>query len=380
MCLNTLGDDKGGNLCGFYGTCVENVCVCDAGWSNSIEQYPTLFLFDGAKRIFEEEGNSTISFEEFKIELLKRVPCSRNDVIMYIVMGLAFICCFQALWKQLPFAISGKRRFLLMFPQILTFCLGIITAILKFISLETNYPYNLFYGLSYGVIIICMSISQRVFFFKYIKYHSKKAKELFEINSYICGISLERILTFHQKYFLISDLIILFFIWISPVLIIFSFKFTEELNFNLLKSSQYILSCHFYYGAIYLLWLCVLTRLVFSELVKDCVEVLRLKKQSINKTATSDSSIKKLHQFMNDLNSIGSSIFWFSLLWFILFFLWGVLQQSQVSVQYLNPTATGIMWPLLTNFTSNAVRKSKQREKEARMKPDSGESLNRLSV
>eukprot|EP00924_Labyrinthula_sp_SR-Ha-C_P011769 snap_masked-scaffold_69-processed-gene-0.13-mRNA-1 protein AED:0.29 eAED:1.00 QI:0/0/0/1/1/1/3/0/212 len=211
MCMNTLGEVSfGEDACGIHGTCVNQVCICESGWENSIELFPTLFIKSGAREIYNNltDLSDFVSLVEFKKELLNKAPCSRLDGLYYTIV--------VALWKYIPFALSKKRRLKRLLPQILTFMFGFITAIFKTISLDNIYPFHFGFSFFLAFLYVSSNIAKNVFYIKFVQYHLVKAKKAFGIEVTFFGYSMESVLKIQQKYIIFIDIMVLSFTSFFP--------------------------------------------------------------------------------------------------------------------------------------------------------------------
>eukprot|EP00924_Labyrinthula_sp_SR-Ha-C_P006130 snap_masked-scaffold_54-processed-gene-0.13-mRNA-1 protein AED:1.00 eAED:1.00 QI:0/0/0/0/1/1/3/0/208 len=208
MCMNTLGEVSfGEDACGIHGTCVNQVCICESGWENSIELFPTLFIKSGAREIYNNltDLSDFVSLDEFKKELLNKAPCSRLDDLYYTI-------------KYIPFALSKKRRLKRLLPQILTFMFGFITAIFKTISLDNIYPFHFGFSFSLAVLYVSSNIAKNIFYLKFVEYHIEKAKQAFGIEVTFFGYHLDSVIRIQEKYIMFIDIIFLSFTTFFPLI------------------------------------------------------------------------------------------------------------------------------------------------------------------
>eukprot|EP00924_Labyrinthula_sp_SR-Ha-C_P006110 maker-scaffold_54-snap-gene-0.42-mRNA-1 protein AED:0.26 eAED:0.26 QI:23/1/1/1/1/1/2/40/384 len=370
MCMNTLGEVSfGEDACGIHGTCVNQVCICESGWENSIELFPTLFIKSGAREIYNNltDLSDFVSLDEFKKELLNKAPCSRLDGLYYTIVGLTYICTLVALWKHIPFALSKKRRFKRTLPQILTFMFGFITAIFKTISLDNIYPFHFGFSFSLALLYVSSNIAKNIFYVKFVQYHLKKAKKVFGIEVTFLGYSMDSLLKVQQRYIIFIDIIFLSFTYFLPIFVSVILDTQDNFNFNLLVLSQIVYLVLFYYSFIYLAYLLVLNHVVFTGLEKDFAKLLSISRMNTNPSSGSNSKTAKINRLLKNTHSIKLSIFSYTLIWFIVFGMLIFFYQTQGSLQYFNMIACGILWPIHTTNNFNRARKEKKDIKEKNM-------------
>eukprot|EP00924_Labyrinthula_sp_SR-Ha-C_P007108 snap_masked-scaffold_8-processed-gene-9.51-mRNA-1 protein AED:1.00 eAED:1.00 QI:0/0/0/0/1/1/2/0/185 len=179
MCLTNEGNiGSVEKLCGFHGTCVQNICICDDGWSNSFEFMPTLFTNEGARELYNNISNfgqKELRLSEFKRELLNRSPCSRHDNTMYTLYAASLVVCCIAVVVNFLHLSTKKKKFSADVQLIITFLFLIVCAIIKLISLDTFFRFNFIY-LLFTISFLFVYVNN-IFFIKHTKYHLRKAEE-----------------------------------------------------------------------------------------------------------------------------------------------------------------------------------------------------------
>eukprot|EP00924_Labyrinthula_sp_SR-Ha-C_P007145 snap_masked-scaffold_8-processed-gene-10.14-mRNA-1 protein AED:1.00 eAED:1.00 QI:0/0/0/0/1/1/2/0/394 len=360
MCLTNEGNiGSVEKLCGFHGTCVQNICICDDGWSNSFEFMPTLFTNEGARELYNNISNfgqKELRLSEFKRELLNRSPCSRHDNTMYTLYAASLVVCCIAVVANLHHLSVTKKREEGAAPFLLTFLLFIFAASIKIISLDNVFPFNFVFSFSSLLFAFAHGIFNNIFFLKYTRYHLIKSKLNFGLEIKICGKSAEGIFKFQAKILLTLHILVYTLSFGFPVFSVLYLKFQENFNFEVLVIAQKIFLLSIFYALFRFIYIFILSYVTFSELAKDYFKL-----SNISNNTDIDEITKKrqeeLVQLTKKILTLRNRILFANSFWFSFFFVYAFFPSTQVSYQYFIVVQVGISWPILSIFAVNSIPK-----------------------
>eukprot|EP00924_Labyrinthula_sp_SR-Ha-C_P007618 snap_masked-scaffold_42-processed-gene-1.36-mRNA-1 protein AED:0.13 eAED:1.00 QI:0/0/0/1/1/1/2/0/340 len=192
MCLSLTT----ANTCGQFGVCDEvlNTCVCDKGWSQSVELVYFPFTKDGV------EFNETAIFD--------RLPCSLNKTMLFIFFLLTFVSCTLALLYNLPH-LTTRKRIQRQFLLILSFLFYAISSLIRVIDIDRIYGEDKAFTVTLALAIFFQNTGTCVFVSKYISYHLIKRNKAFGSELKILGANVTPILNSAIPAFITLDIILL---------------------------------------------------------------------------------------------------------------------------------------------------------------------------
>eukprot|EP00924_Labyrinthula_sp_SR-Ha-C_P007106 snap_masked-scaffold_8-processed-gene-9.50-mRNA-1 protein AED:1.00 eAED:1.00 QI:0/0/0/0/1/1/4/0/356 len=356
MCLTNEGNagpiEK---LCGFHGTCLQNICICDDGWSNSFEFMPTLFTNEGARELYNNISNfggKELRLSEFKRELLNRSPCSRHDNTMYTLYAVSLIICCVAIVAGFYHLSVTKKREEGTYPFFLSFIAFIVGALMKLISLDNVFPFNFIFSLSNILFAFVHGLVTNSFFLKYTKYHLRKGKLNFGLQVKIYGRNADGIFKVQPRFLLTLHVLSCILSLAFPVFTVMGLKFQEELNFEMLVFSQEMFILFIYYTIF------LLSHLAFSELAKDYFKL-----SNLSDNTKIDETTKKKNELLLSLSIkiIG-------------------LRNRILSYQYFIVIQVGCIWPLICIFALDSIPKCSKISKTHEKHTSTGESSIKISL
>eukprot|EP00924_Labyrinthula_sp_SR-Ha-C_P001954 maker-scaffold_30-snap-gene-3.25-mRNA-1 protein AED:0.00 eAED:0.00 QI:130/1/1/1/1/1/2/183/364 len=359
MCLTLLGLTEPANqLCGNHGQCVENVCVCDAGWTRSLDHVLNIYSGSGAEEIFNtlKQNRSSVSLPEFVDELSLSAPCTKNTVLWNIIQLLAFICGLFVFFiivkvqknKQKSKNFERLKRFTLVYTA--------VVHLQKFLKKDPEFPFTLDSSLLVGGVAFLTQLTIYFFFVKHAKYHLKKARALYTLRPMWCGINLEKFFLYQIKYsFFLSVIGFGASVIITAIIMgIYrrkeSFEFADILfvrNFQILQNMI---------GVLMFLYLLILCQVVMRTLLADLNTLLEFYPSTNNTVSTTQIEddenpgrrkkevITELIVQIKNINLVMTLWCGNGLLVFAVFIFFPV---AEVGVQYFAPLHGGVFFSFL---------------------------------
>eukprot|EP00924_Labyrinthula_sp_SR-Ha-C_P009028 maker-scaffold_2-snap-gene-10.2-mRNA-1 protein AED:0.07 eAED:0.07 QI:0/0.33/0.25/1/1/1/4/224/335 len=330
MCLTFSGETSPADeLCGNYGSCIENICVCNSGWDRSLDHVPHTYSGQGAEEIFNslKKNRSKISLDEFLDELSLSAPCTKHITLWN---SLHIIALFVSLQK---YKFKSKTYEIL---KLLTIFCSICTNIMKLIEKNPMFPFSL--AVSYGIScnFILLNATFHFFFVRHTKYSINKAKALCTLQPTFCGYSAGKLFLYQIKFTFFIDVVIFgTFVLLQPLTVHFN-KHKNNIDFNvfyilrLLQNIQNI--CH----------------IVLKSLKRDLqilTDYYSTHKDNLNKTDVSQSeTVRELLDHIEWTKFFITQLFAGGLVAFLTFL---VFPPSEVFMQYFGPILAGIGVPLV---------------------------------
>eukprot|EP00924_Labyrinthula_sp_SR-Ha-C_P007621 snap_masked-scaffold_42-processed-gene-1.38-mRNA-1 protein AED:1.00 eAED:1.00 QI:0/-1/0/0/-1/1/1/0/358 len=200
MCLSLTT----ANTCGLHGFCDEelNKCICDEGWSKSIE----LIYFPFTK--------DKVEFN--KTDIFDKLPCSLNKTLLFTFFLLSFLSSTFALLYNLPH-LKTRKRIIRQSPLLLSFLFYAICSLIRVVDLDRIYADDKFFTFTVGLAVFFQNTGTCVFVSKYISYHLKKRNKAFASDLKIIGFKATPILKLTIPVFFTLDVLLL------PVFVLPSF-------------------------------------------------------------------------------------------------------------------------------------------------------------
>eukprot|EP00924_Labyrinthula_sp_SR-Ha-C_P001552 snap_masked-scaffold_18-processed-gene-1.14-mRNA-1 protein AED:1.00 eAED:1.00 QI:0/0/0/0/1/1/2/0/346 len=327
MCLTVFGETSPVNkLCGNHGSCIENICMCDSGWTNSLDHGFHTSVGPGAEEIFDslKQNRSRISFDEFFTELTLSAPCTKQ------IQNNQFR--------------SEKYEVL----KILTILCAIVTNILKLIEGNPMFPFSLEVSFGISLNFVLMNATTYFFFVKHTKYNLNKAKALATLRVKFCGFNAEYIFFLQIKFsFVLSVVLFGGCLFIQP-LIILSQRNKENMNFSVLESLRYLQIIQNVLGIISSGFIILVCRIVMHALEKDLKLLtdfyITARKQGKDQTSKKSNEVEILLHRIKWTNFLTTQLYLTGL---ITFFVLLVYPPSEIIMQYMGPFLAGIAVPLV---------------------------------
>eukprot|EP00924_Labyrinthula_sp_SR-Ha-C_P009061 snap_masked-scaffold_2-processed-gene-11.0-mRNA-1 protein AED:1.00 eAED:1.00 QI:0/0/0/0/1/1/2/0/364 len=359
MCLTISGEKEPvEKLCGAFGKCVENICVCDSGWVRSIDISSNVYSNSGAKDVFDslERNRSKVSLNEFLTEISLSAPCTKNIPLLTGIYSLTVISVFLVTFIMLK---VQKKKHKSKYLQTLKFInLGVTAywSIDRLFERETIFPFSFKNSLAVGIDSMLVMMVFYFFFVKHANYNLQKAKALYSLRATLWGINLET-LFIYQKRFSFFLYVIGFggSFLISPLIVGF-YRHQDSISFevfNLLRTFQEIQN---FLGLLSVLYLLVFSQIVTKTLFTDLSKLLDVQTITTNPVYQTDSHIKEdmENKKKNSVIKLMSQITYTNIimsLWCsnaaIVFFVFILFPETDVSMQYLGPMQTGVLFPWL---------------------------------
>eukprot|EP00924_Labyrinthula_sp_SR-Ha-C_P008991 snap_masked-scaffold_2-processed-gene-8.30-mRNA-1 protein AED:1.00 eAED:1.00 QI:0/0/0/0/1/1/2/0/156 len=143
MCLTISGDTLPLNkLCGNRGSCVEDICVCDSGWTRSLDSIPHIYAGSGAEEIFNSLKKKQIGFQlvnEFSLS----APCVKYIGLWNFLHILGIIVCLVAFVIIIRTKIHEFRKEKFEILKVSTVFFTIIVNSLKLVEKDPIFPFKL---------------------------------------------------------------------------------------------------------------------------------------------------------------------------------------------------------------------------------------------
>eukprot|EP00924_Labyrinthula_sp_SR-Ha-C_P002312 maker-scaffold_16-snap-gene-0.42-mRNA-1 protein AED:0.00 eAED:0.00 QI:377/1/1/1/1/1/2/179/356 len=352
MCLTSSGKcnpfDK---LCGNHGSCIENICVCNSGWTNSFDYNSHIYAGPGAEEIFNslKKNRSKVSLDEFLDELFLSAPCTKHLAGWNIIQITGILISLFSLFLIWRIQQNRKKWEKYDTTKVTTIINTVITNSIRLKEQESMYPFSFAGSLGIALSFIFLQATIYFFFVKYTKYNLKKAKALYALRTTFYGYNVEKLFSFQIYFTFFLDVIAVGgCVLIQPILIEYT-KNKEIFEFIVLDYLRYIQSIQNALISISSVIILVVCHIVMNAIEKDLrflTTFYSTQKQLTNheEIEHSDAIIKLLPRikwikFMTSQFYIGS---------LVIFFTFFVFPTSEVAFQYLGPIYSGIVIPLLS--------------------------------
>lgn len=140
--------------CGLFGTAENGTCVCDPGWSQSLD-----FVFFLPKNASDDE------------EVLATLPCDAQTTLLQVLYGLSGVCSLLIIVTYMV-VIKKVSQFKRLLPLFLGFLLHAIHSFYKVLNFDINgsFSVDMFFSLTFIVAFTVTNISTLVFLNKYVWY------------------------------------------------------------------------------------------------------------------------------------------------------------------------------------------------------------------
>eukprot|EP00924_Labyrinthula_sp_SR-Ha-C_P004395 snap_masked-scaffold_3-processed-gene-21.60-mRNA-1 protein AED:1.00 eAED:1.00 QI:0/0/0/0/1/1/2/0/361 len=306
MCLTWSGKSQPEEeLCGSHGTCIEGVCVCSSGWSNSLDLNHGYLGQNDYKNILRELKNESevVTVEDFSEQLLLSSPCSKYDPFMTTIFSLSVIVCSVALIFSF-YNKATQRIKAVHFFRTIALVHYIIYALLKLIKgNEAHEIFNLGAGWTLGVFFTCMNATIIFYLYKHLQYQVSKAKKLYTLRVSLFGYGISQLLTIQAGFALILNVFIFFFLHnIAPfyVWLIHDENLESEDFVDLLILYHRI----FIYGFIgFYLVLLLLSEILLKSFVED-LKAVRDRRKMNNYSVSISESEERTTGWQDRLDSV----------------------------------------------------------------------------
>eukprot|EP00924_Labyrinthula_sp_SR-Ha-C_P011634 snap_masked-scaffold_17-processed-gene-3.28-mRNA-1 protein AED:1.00 eAED:1.00 QI:0/0/0/0/1/1/3/0/228 len=228
MCLTLLGKTKPvEDLCGAHGQCIDNICICDKYWENSLDFMSLVDYGSGGSEVFYNltEIEDFVSVDAYKNSLLQSAPCTRYEPLMTV----------SILQKK-------RQRFRIVHIfRTLGFLIFMIYAILK-ISLgkQANYPFTLSTSILFSCFKICKNSTIYFYFYKHASWQIVKARQMYSLRVTAFGIDLELFFQYQKKFAAFYDIFIFSSLYFVAPFVIEFLRDEEDIEFESLRSLQTI--------------------------------------------------------------------------------------------------------------------------------------------
>eukprot|EP00924_Labyrinthula_sp_SR-Ha-C_P008184 snap_masked-scaffold_11-processed-gene-5.19-mRNA-1 protein AED:0.12 eAED:1.00 QI:0/0/0/1/1/1/2/0/357 len=353
MCMTTGGATLPENsLCGRFGTCVENSCICDMNFQQSLDFFPVLGQDSGARKIylnFTEEGDD-VNFKAFYQEFFRQSPCTKFLPVFNFIFASIIITTSSAFFYSMYF--KKTRRI-----KEIHICRN---GILKLSLPEENfYPFNMATSLVVSFLIFFVTSTCFLYFHKHSEYHLKKAKTLYSLKVTYFGFDMEKFFKRQVKFSGVVDIFIFAILYFIPPIMIEMLRKRDTFQLELLELSQIIIIAQNILGLIFLLYLFLLSRILFSALITDLQtleEAVTSRKHNPSFKGETYSSIEptpiskqqKLAQLISRARRTRRLLTVYFAFWMIIFALPIFIASARPIFQYVAPLMTGIFFPIIS--------------------------------
>eukprot|EP00924_Labyrinthula_sp_SR-Ha-C_P008918 snap_masked-scaffold_2-processed-gene-6.12-mRNA-1 protein AED:1.00 eAED:1.00 QI:0/0/0/0/1/1/2/0/337 len=318
-------------LCGDFGTCVDNVCVCENNFIQSLDWFLVLGPDSAAKEIHENltQTEGGVEYGEFYSELLRQTPCSRYLPLHYSIFAAIITTATCAFIYSMY---SKKTRH---FKQI-HLCRSIAYFFITLDGiLKVSLPEDSFYPYDLGPSIV---IAFLIFF--------------------VQRVDMEGFFQRQVKYSASFEVIIFAGFYLIPPIIIEVLYGKSEFEFKDLEISQIIIIFQNILGLFYFIYIFFISRTLFSALLTDLEKLLELwsssKENTVSlreETSTNQTSSKnkkmKLQQLIKRAKWTRRLLTLYSVFWMFIFTIPTLVPVLRPVFQYVAPMMSGIFFPII---------------------------------
>eukprot|EP00924_Labyrinthula_sp_SR-Ha-C_P004332 snap_masked-scaffold_3-processed-gene-20.29-mRNA-1 protein AED:1.00 eAED:1.00 QI:0/0/0/0/1/1/2/0/365 len=359
MCLTTTGETfPESDLCGTFGTCIQNTCVCKDNFVNSLDFLPAISGGSGAKKLLQNltSNGEEVTLDKFYAQLIKIAPCTRHKPLIFGIFVLALFVIIPCIVFSFY---SEKRKRFKVVHYVRTFSLSAfaVHAFLRVVFIDdAEYPFHFPSSLSVGFFVAGLNATFYFYFYQFTKYHLSKAKLLYGLKVTFYGFDLENIFFYQIRISIILDLFVYAGSYFAPPIFIQILcsrdSFTES-DLNLIaifQKLQHIL------GATFCLYLLFITRVLFPPLVAD-LKVLSDSRDMENQGSMRIELDQDLEVDADSKNYKIRTLIEKTLLTTKILTVWTIsaattfiillfVPQIEVSFQYTGPILTSIIYPI----------------------------------
>eukprot|EP00924_Labyrinthula_sp_SR-Ha-C_P001962 maker-scaffold_30-snap-gene-3.24-mRNA-1 protein AED:0.11 eAED:0.93 QI:0/0/0/0.75/1/1/4/0/360 len=278
MCLTVFGETSPTEeLCGKHGHCVENICVCDSGWSRSIDLFPKVYAGNGAEQIFNslEQNRSIVTLNVFVEELSLSAPCTENLFFWNLIHILASVCGLVVLFvitkvqknKQKTNGFETLKKLSVFYIAVVHF--------VKLLERDPQFPFTLHTSILLGAVAFLSQAVIYLFFIKHTKYHLKKAKALYTLRPMLWGVNLEHFFFFQINFSFVLNVIAFGGSWIISPLVVQGFDQKQAIDSSIILFLRIFPIMQNVVGALTFLFLLILSKVLTTILLGDLHTLLQ---------------------------------------------------------------------------------------------------------
>eukprot|EP00924_Labyrinthula_sp_SR-Ha-C_P004321 snap_masked-scaffold_3-processed-gene-20.6-mRNA-1 protein AED:1.00 eAED:1.00 QI:0/0/0/0/1/1/3/0/343 len=227
MCLTWSGKSyPEQDLCGNHGECIQDICVCFDGWSNSLDlNHGYLGQHDYSDILQEVQNKSDIvTLESFYEQLLLSSPCNRYDPIMSLMFSFSILACLTSI----VFSFCRKKlRTLRTVHSFRTVSLISYASYSCIKLVKGNQANEIFYfpaGLFLSISIVSINASVIFYLYKHLKYQLEKAKTLYRMQVSLFGYGIIKVLRVEAILAMLINFIIFVLVLLTAPVYVFQMR------------------------------------------------------------------------------------------------------------------------------------------------------------